>query len=176
MNEIIKKNGITYGVLLGVFSILITTIIYTVDLQLFTNMWLGMITMVIYIIIGATLVSRTKKQLGGIISFKEAFTVYFIAAIIGSTLSVLFNIVLFNYVDPAAKDTIRELTIKYSVEMLQKFGTPASTINESVDQMQKTDNYSPSNLLLGLVFSFAFSALFGLVLALIFKSKSPQNN
>lgn len=174
MNEIIKKNGLTFGVIMGVFAVFVTATIYAVNLRLFTEWWIGVVSMIISITIGVILVSKTKRELGGKITFKEAFTTYFLAAVIGSTISVLFNIVLFNYVDPSAKETLQELTIKYAVEMMQKFGTPASAINQAVADMKKTDNYAPSNQFFGLVVSFIFSAIFGLVLALIFKNKSSQ--
>lgn len=174
MNEIIKKNDITFGVIMGVFSILVTATIYAVNLEMFISWWVGLLAIAISITIGVILVSKTKRQLNGLITFKEAFTTYFLAAVIGSTISVLFNIVLFNYIDPSAKETLQELTVKYSVEMMQKFGAPASAINKAVADMQKTDNYAPANQLFGLVVSFIFSAIFGLILALIFKSKSSQ--
>jgi len=171
MNEIIKKNGITYGIILGVFSILVTTIIYAVDLSLFTNMWVGIFSLVIMTVIGVVLVSKTKKELKNLITFKEAFTVFFIAGIIGSTISVLFNIVLFNVIDPEVKETIQRLSIESTVQMLEKFGTPSSAINETIEKMQDTDNFSPSSLLMGLVFAFLFDAILGLILALIFRTK-----
>ena len=154
MNEIIKKNGISFGIILGVFSILVTTLIYVIDLKLFMNTWVGIISLVIYVILGVVLVSKTKKQLGNLISFKDAFTVFFIAAVIGSTLSVLFNIVLFNYVDPAAKETIRELTMDYSIATMEKFG--AKPDDAMIEKLQNTDNYAPGSQLMGLVFSFIF--------------------
>ncbi|MEZ0131134.1 DUF4199 domain-containing protein, partial [Flavobacterium sp. LBUM151] len=55
--------------------------------------------------------------------FKDAFTTYFIAAVTGILISTLFNILLFNVIDPGAKDTLSEIMIKYTVGMLQKFGT-----------------------------------------------------
>lgn len=175
MNEIIKKNGITYGILLGVFSIVVTTLIYAIDLKLFMSMWVGGITLLLYIVIGVLLVSKTKKQLNNFITFKQAFTVYFIASVIGATISVLFNIILFNYIDPAAKDTIQEMLMEYTAEMMQNFGAPASAINEAIAKMEETDNYSPLNQLKGLFFNILFSSLFGLLLALIFKSKPAHN-
>jgi len=36
INEIIKKNAITFGVFMGIGSALITTLIYAIDLELFT--------------------------------------------------------------------------------------------------------------------------------------------
>ena len=37
MNEIIKKNGITYGIVSGVVGALITAAIYAIDLNLFVK-------------------------------------------------------------------------------------------------------------------------------------------
>jgi hypothetical protein len=37
VNEIIKRNGITFGIATGIFSSLITATIYAIDLNLFTS-------------------------------------------------------------------------------------------------------------------------------------------
>jgi hypothetical protein len=171
MNEIIKKNGITYGIITGVISVLITTILYVVNIELFVSPWVGFSSIAIYIIIGILLLSKTKKELNGIFSFKDAFTTYFISAVIGILISVAFNIILFNFIDPGMKDTIKDLTIKYTTEMLQKFGTPASAINDAIKELDANDQFSIAKLLQGSIFSVLFSALFGLILAAIFKSK-----
>lgn len=172
MNEIIKKNGITFGVIIGLFSILVTTLIYVIDLNLFVNIWLGLSTIAIYLLIGIIVVANTKKQLKGQITFKEAFTVYFIAAVVGGLLSTLFQILLFNIIDPAAKETIKDLSIKYTTQMMEKFNAPSASINETVEQLQNTDNYSPGNLFKGFAFSLIISAIYGALLGLIFRSKT----
>ncbi len=174
MNEIIKKNGVSFGIITGVVSALITTAIYSIDLNLFTKWWLGIIIFLIYITIGIILLSKTKKELKGIFSFKEAFTTYFISAVIGILISVSFNILLFNIIDPSVKDTLNEITIKYTAETMQKFGAPSSAINEAIKKMQESNPYSTIELIKGSAFSIAGSALFGLLLALIFKSKPSQ--
>ncbi|NNT72091.1 DUF4199 domain-containing protein [Flavobacterium sp. IMCC34852] len=173
MNEIIKKNGVTYGIILGLFSVLFTTAIYAIDLELFTSWWLGLVSFAIAITIGIVLVSKTKKQMGTM-TFKEGFTVYFIAALIGTFVSTVYNYVLFNFIDTQAKETIKEITMKYTAEMMQKFGTPAEAINETIQKMAETDNYSIGNLLFGMAIVLVFQAIFGLILAAIFKSKSNQ--
>lgn len=174
MNNIIKQNGINYGIILGIISIVITASIYAIDLKLFVNMWIGIVSIIFFLIIGIVLVSKTKKQLNGFITFKEAFTVYFIAGAIGATMSVLFNILLFNVIDTEAKETLNTLAIEYSVDMMKKFNTPTEAITKAVEDMQKNDNYSIPNLLKGLVFSFIFSAVFGAILALIFRNKTSN--
>ena len=58
--------------------------------------------------------------------------------------------------------------------MMEKFNTPSSAINEAVKKLQENDQFSVIELLKGSVFSIVFSALFGLLLALIFKSKPTE--
>lgn len=174
MNEIIKKNGITYGIISGVVASLIVATVYAVDLNLFTAWWVTAISITFSIIISILLLNNTKKELNGVFPFKDAFTTYFISAVIGILISVVFSIILFNYIDPSAKDTIKEISIKYAVEMMEKFNTPTSAINEAVEKLQKNDQFSIAEQLKGSIFSIVFSSLFGLLLALVFKSKSTQ--
>ena len=76
MNEIIKKNGINFGIITGVISVLITSSVYIIDLSLMTKWWLGLSILAIYIVVGCVLLSKTRKDLGGYMSFKEGFTTY----------------------------------------------------------------------------------------------------
>ncbi len=174
INEIVKKNGITFGVIIGIVSSLITATIYAVDLNLFTEWWIGVLSILTYLVLGIVLLVKTRKELKGVFSFKDAFTTYFIATVIGILISVLFNILLFNVVDPSAKETVNELIIKYTMNMMQKLGAPSSSINEAMTKMRENDPYSPIELLKGSLFSIGFSSIFGLILAAFFKSKSTQ--
>ena len=174
MNEIIKKNGVSFGIITGVVGALITALIYSIDLKLFTAWWVTVLTFSFYIVIAIVLLSKTKKELLGVFPFKDAFTTYFISAVIGIMVSVVFNILLFNVIDPSAKESIKEISIKYAVEMMEKFNTPTSTINEAIKKLQENDQFSIIELLKGSAFSIVFSALFGLLLALVFKSKSSK--
>ena len=73
MNEIIKKNGITFGIISGVISLLMTSMIYLIDVKLFAAWWIGVVGGVIYLGIGIYLLIKTRKELNGIFSFKDAF-------------------------------------------------------------------------------------------------------
>ena len=67
MNEIIKKNGVTFGIILGLFSILFTTSIYAIDLKLFTSWWIGLFPIAATIVIAIILETKTKKDLNGVL-------------------------------------------------------------------------------------------------------------
>jgi hypothetical protein len=174
INEIIKRNGITFGVLTGIISALITATIYAVDLNLFVSWWVGILSIIIYLVLGIVLLSKTKKEMNGLFVFKDAFTTYFICAVIGIAIGTAFNILLFNVIDPSAQDTLKEITIKNAVAMMQKFNSPAAAINEMIAKMKENNPYSVVELLKGSVFSMVFSAIIGLIMAAFFKSKSQE--
>lgn len=175
INEIVKKNGVTFGILIGIVFALITATMYTIDLKLFVAGWIGATSFAVILIISILLLLKTKKDMNGIFVFKDAFTTYFIAILIGVLISTLFNIVLFNFIDPEAKETVGKLLMKFMRETLQTFGTPAAGIEEAMSKMRDSNPYSIAELLKGLVFSLVGYSILGLILAAIFKSKStPQ--
>lgn len=174
INEIVKRNGISFGVIIGIVSALITATIYAVNINLFISGWLGASILGVYFIISIILLIKTKKELNGVFPYKDAFTTYFIAAVIGIAISTFFNIILFNFIDPSVKDTLKELTAKYTMEMLQKFGTPASAINEAMKKLNESNPYSIIELLKGSIYSIVFNSIFGLIIAAFFKSNTTQ--
>lgn len=173
INEVIKRNGVTYGIILGVILALITATIYAVDLKLFVSGWIGGLSFIIYLVVGILLLTKTKKEIG-FFSFKDAFTTFFITTIIALAISTLFSIVLFNVIDPEAKETVNQLLIKYMAETLQKFGTPAAAINEALTKMKENSPFSALEQVKALVFSIVGYSILGLILAAFFKSKSTQ--
>lgn len=171
IHETIKKNGITFGIITGLTSVLITTLIYSIDLNLFTSPWIGFTNLALYLIIAIVLLLKTKREFKGIFTFKDAFTTYFISALIGIAISVVFNMILFNFIDPSAKDTIKELTIKYMMSAMEKFNAPAATVNKAIKDLKENDQFSIIGLLKGSLSNIVFCTIFGLILAAFFKSK-----
>lgn len=174
INEIIKRNGITFGVIAGIISALITSTIYAIDLNLFVSFWAGSISIFIYLVLGIVLLSKTKKELNGIFVFKDAFTTYFIFAVIAILIGTTFNILLFNVIDPSAQDTLKEITLKNTVAMMEKFNSPAAAINEVIAKMKESNPFSTIELIKGSASSIVFSSIFGLIMAAFFKSKSQE--
>lgn len=174
MDAIIKKNAINFGIISGLIGILSTTIMYVVDLKLFVNMWIGFGMLAIWIIIGCVLLSKTKNEKQGILSFKEGFTAYFVSALIGILMSTVFNIFLFNFFDTAARDTVTEHLIEMQVEMLEKFNAPSDQIAETVSKLKENSQFSINGQLLGIAQALVGAIIFGLILAAFFKNKPKE--
>ena len=175
MNTIFKKNAINFGVISGVIGILVTTMMYLIDLKLFVNMWLGFGMLAIWIIIGCVLLSKSKKENQGVMTFKEGFTTYFLSAVIGILISTAFNIILFNYVDTAARETVTEHLLDMQIGMLEKFNASQEQINEAITKIKESSQFSVKGQLFGIFQSMIGAIIFGLILAAIFKSKSPSS-
>lgn len=173
--EVIKKNGVKFGLILGVFSILATTLMYVIDLKLFVNIWIGLVLFFVSLTIGIVSVARSKKEIGGFITFKEAFTAFFITMAIGLALNILFSILLFNVIDPGAAITIRENIIEYTVNMLQKAGTPTAKIKEQIETMRSTNSYSIGNQIQTYFWFLLFYIIVGLLVAVALRNKTSQD-
>ncbi|WP_258928935.1 DUF4199 domain-containing protein [Flavobacterium davisii] len=116
MNEIIKKNGVQYGLVIGLISILTTLFIYLINIELFTSGWITFVKYSLYLIIIILLLRKTQKDFQTGITFKETFTTYFIATIIGIVMGTFFEVILFNLVDPSLKQSVKEIIIKETGE------------------------------------------------------------
>ncbi|WP_438966945.1 DUF4199 domain-containing protein [Flavobacterium sp.] len=173
MNEIIKKNAIKYGIISGLIAILSTTIMYVIDYKHFVNIWIGLSLLLVYIIVGCYQLIELRKNLDGIMSFKDGFTGYFLGAMIGIAASTVFSIILFNFYDTETRDLITESLIKFQVDNLKSFNVPVEKIKEAVEQIKQTPQFSTIGLLKSFAGSLVGSIIFGLILAAIFKSK-PQ--
>ncbi|KAF2518501.1 DUF4199 domain-containing protein [Flavobacterium salilacus subsp. salilacus] len=174
MTDIVKKNGLNFGIIIGVFSILVTTMIYIVDVKMFASYWIGILSFFISLIIAIIAVVKSKKALGGYISFKEAFTVYFIVMVVGSAIGSIFMYILFNLIDPASKDIIMEAVIEKTVAMMQSLGSPTGDIKTTVEQIETTDNFSIASQIKSFIWGLVFYIIIGLIVAAAMKKSKPE--
>lgn len=175
MEKSIKSTGTTYGIYLGVFLILITTLAYSFDLSLFTKWWFGISSFLILIVISVVGVKKAKNiYTGPYFSFKNAFTTYFLIILLGTLLATLFSIFLFSFVDTEAAKTVTELTVETTRAMMEKFGAPEASINEALAEMENNNQFSVINQLKKFVFGLGFYLIIGLIIALIMREKDPN--
>jgi len=185
MNQIIKQNGINFGLILGFLLILPTLLAYAIDVTFIVSYWTLAFVVFGVIILGIVAIAFTKKGLGGFISFKDAFTSYFLMLIIALAISTFMNFLLFNVIDPEFVDVVKEKQIE-TVEgqrewvMSKMADAPEAKIDEmdakfdeGIEKIKADDPYSIVSLIKGFTIFIAIFSLFGLLLALILKKKDP---
>ena len=61
------------------------------------------------------------------------YLVLVVSYVVGS----LFNILLYNVIDPSLTEVVTELTIQNTIPMLESFGTPQEAIDAAVIEIEK---------------------------------------
>jgi len=173
--ENLRKNALNLGLFFVLFLVLFTTLLYFIDISLFTCSWIGIVNVIIVTGFGVFSALKYKNSIGGFISFKLIFCIFFFSLFIGFFILTLFSILLFNIIDTDAKAIITENIIKYTVEMMEKFGAKPADINKMAEEMQKSDSFGTAGQLKGFAFNLIIYSIIGLISALIIKKERPQS-
>ena len=175
MEKSIKSIATNNGLYLGLFIAVVYVISYAINIELLTKWWIGIIMLLAIIVFGIVSISKSKKVQNGFISFKEAFTSYFITVLIGLIVASVVAIVLFNVIDPDAAITLKEKTIESTAEMMRNWNAPEESIVETVEKMREQPNqFSIGSVLQSLVFQLILFSVIGLIASLIMK-KADHN-
>ncbi|PCI03805.1 MAG: hypothetical protein COB81_03200 [Flavobacteriaceae bacterium] len=174
MKEIIKKTGINFGLIFGFILSLITLYAFVIDASIFGNMWIMLIPFAVLIVLGLLAIGTAKKGLNGYISFKEAFTTFFVMIALGTLIATIVNILIFNVVAPEFKETVKEIQITKTTEMMESFNVPYEQIDEAIEKLKEDDQFSIPKQMLSYVMGLAIYSIFGLLLALILKRNNPE--
>lgn len=175
MEKSLKSSSANYGIYLGLILSALTVIGYAVSLDLFTKWWFGIVFLLLVIIIGIMSSMKARKLLGGFISFKNAFTAYFIAILVGIVISSIVSILIFNVVDPEAATILQDKIIESQVKMMSNFGTPQEAIDQMVTEMRANGSmYSIGNILKSIAFQLIGFSIVGLIVAAVVKKNDPN--
>ncbi|KUJ61808.1 hypothetical protein AR687_11365 [Flavobacteriaceae bacterium CRH] len=170
INEVIKKNGITFGIVIGVVACLSQVITYVGGETFYKSTLYGIFISLLYWGLRIYQAIVTKKQLGNIINFKDSFTTLLISTSIGILISILFSYAFYNFIVPEFKPEINNFMNSKQLELFKAMGKTTSELNE----LLKNDNFSIVNLLKGGLFSIVISSIFNLIISAIIKSKPLQ--
>ena len=180
MNEAIKKNGIKFGIILGVIGILSQLTVYLLGGITKENAITGSIIQVVFWL--AYLATRivqsinTKKELNNFITFKELFTTLTITITIGILISQIFTFLLNNYIDVEYGKLMNAFINEQQVVAANAMKSFSEVSTEDLKEMAKTDNFSIVKILQGSAMAFLISSIMNLILAAIFKSKTNTLN
>lgn len=176
MKNPLNKVGITFGIVLAIYYILFNCTLFFTDQTLFANKFVGFFNMAIIIIIGILCVFTAKRRMGGYLTFREAFTPFLIMIAIGVTVNFALYNILFQLVDPSAKDVINKVLNDMLVETLNNSGLPQAQIDEQFAKAKELNQFEPKSQLFMWAGSILRNSILGLLLAAIFKNKSEFTN
>ena len=172
MTDSIKKTGFTYGIALGLVLTTITCYIHFFDLKLITNVWLGVLTLGLIVLFGILSILKTKSNLGGLITFKEAFSSFFYTMITSSIISCLTLIILYSVIiSPETKAIIKERTVEFNLKIMKQINSTPSEINAAKVSFKESDPFSVYQTISSSVKYLMRDCIIGFLVALIFRNK-----
>lgn len=174
MEKSFKSISTNYGIILGVILSLITVFAYAFMLELFTKWWLGISLLIIVVVAGTMAAAKSKKLLEGYISFKDAFTSYFITVLVGTLISTLVGILIFNFIDPEAAITLHDMMQDSVRQMMESLGAPQASIDKAMVAAAETETYSIGSQFQQFAINLLIFCVIGLIVALAVRKKDPN--
>lgn len=175
MNEIIKKNGIKFGIIFGLLGITSQVVIYLMggisqENAIFNSIiqivfWLG------YLLIRIFQCIQTKKEFNNYIAFKDLFTTLTITVLIGILVSQFFTFLLNNYIDIEYGAAMNDFMNEQQIIAQNAMKSFTNVTSERLKEIANKNNFSLINILQGTLIAFLLSSVMNLILATIFKSK-----
>ncbi|RAK19787.1 uncharacterized protein DUF4199 [Flavobacterium aquaticum] len=177
MNEIIKKNGINFGITLGVLGIASQMIVYAMGgiskENAILNSILQFVFWLAFLAIRIVQCNKTKKEFNGFISLKELFTTLTVTVIIGILISQSFTFLFNNFIDVEYGNAMNEFMNEQQIVAQNAMKSFTKVTSEDLKKIAETNNFSILNILQGTLIAFLLSSVMNLILAAIFKKNQP---
>ena len=165
-----------HGGLAALISVILSLVAYIIGVDALVGWPLGMAQSLL-IVITMVVVSRAiRTDEDGIINFSRLLGHIMIAVVCLLASSIVFNLVLFNLIDPGLIDTVADITLERVEGMMGSFGLEADLLEETLveTELQIRKGYTLSGSIVGLFYGSVFWGLLALIVAAIFK-RSPEN-
>jgi len=174
MEQELKSSAINYGVYLGLSLGIISVLIYVINIEYAIAWWIGIILFLIALSFGIVSTAKSKDILNGFISFKQAFSSFFITIAIGVLISTGIGILIYGVIDTEAAAFLQEKGIENTLNMMERFGAPQSEIDKTLEAMSGENSFSVLNQLKAIAYQLVFYAVIGLIVAAFMKKKNPD--
>jgi len=126
------NHALKFGFIIGIVNIIIGVLAYMVGEALMVKWWFGLIILVINIGLLIYSGSQYRSSLGGYMNFKTAFMVTFVTFVVAGILGTIFNILLYQVIDPDLPARLTKAAIEQTEQMMTNMGAPADRVDEQL--------------------------------------------
>lgn len=165
------------GLIIGVVSIVVFVIMYVADIKPIGMMMPFVIMLVglaINIAILVILFKKYRTEIGGFISFRNAFLYCFIALVTASVISTVFTLLFIQFIEPEYYKNIMEAQKTYMENYLSG-KVSEEQMAQTLDKLdaQTSEMGSMKSTLIGLLSSVVVGGIIALIVGAIMK-KNPD--
>ncbi|WP_430813556.1 DUF4199 domain-containing protein [Carboxylicivirga sp. RSCT41] len=163
-----SKAGVTFGVYLGLISIVFSLITYVAGIvgESYVS-WISFLISIAFLC--WAMMNFRDKQNGGVLEYKQGVGLGFVTFLVGGIISAIFTFILFKFIDPGL---VEQLVQKSLEEAVRK----SPEIEGNLEMVEKWTRMliNPTAMaIMGVVASAIGGIIISLILAAIFK-KEPS--
>lgn len=170
------NHGLKFGLILGFAQVAVYLLLYIIDRSLLVSFIASMLQFVGSLLLIAWPMRSYKKLKNGLLSFRDGLVLGLLTITGGALVTVVFNYILYNLIDPGLGAFIKKSAIEKAVSMMEKLGATAEDIDKSIAPLMQQDFMMTPAKLPGLFFqTIMIYAIPVLIIAAVFKSaKRPS--
>ena len=153
------------GLILAGVSILLTMLTYVIDVSLMVEWWFGIVSLLISMGLLIYLGINYRNDIGGILSYGDAFKFSFLVFFVSYVVGIIFQIALYTVIDPELPEIMKQLTVEKTVEMMEGFGLSDEALDAAIIGVEDgiDEATTPMGMIksapLGIFFLLFFSAI-----------------
>lgn len=152
------KFALNYGLILGMISIVFTCALYAMDMHYKGGIPILIISLLIMLGVIIFALRQFKKENGGYLGFGEGLKVGMGLCLIGGIISILFNLILSNVIDPEMMNK----QLEFGRAQMEEKGIDPEQIDAQIEMGKKF-----SGMGMQVAFGLIYVVFTGFVLSLI---------
>ena len=176
MTEELKHFILKNGLLLGCIYVALDIVKYVNGAEFFVNNYLNFASLLLAAIFPVYYLLQHKKSQDGFIDFRTAFSICTGILIASGFILLVFNILLFNIIDPGFSSELLDVTINTAVVQFEAIGMSDEQISSAIEMMESEANFLPMNMLKGFGFTIVGYTLYGILVSAITKKNNEFIN
>lgn len=164
------NHSLKFGFIIGIINIIIGVLAYMVGESLMVKWWFGLLVLVINIGLLVYSGNQYRASLGGFMNFKTAFSVTFVTFVIAGILGTIFNILLYQVIDPELPARLTKAAVEQAEQMMTNMGASADRVDEQLTTVEDrmAGQFSLTGQLkgfgIGIIIYAVISAILGAIL------------
>lgn len=163
------QSAVRFGLIWGAISVIITLLIYVVDVTFMIKWWFGLLMLAVsigYIIYAGI---NYRKDIGGYMDYGPAFMHGFVTLAIAGIIGSIFNLLLYTAIDPGLPEVLTDAAVEQARSMAEGFGAPPDAAEEAANNArdQTAGQFTTMGVIkgyfIGLIMYAVLAAITGLV-------------
>jgi len=170
------NSALKSGLIIGVVSIVVFIIMYVADYKpvgIMKPILLMLVSVAISIGILVVLFKKFRTEVGGFISFRDAFLYCLVALVTGTVLSTIFTLLFIQFIEPDYYKNIMEAQKTWMENYLSGKGLSDEQMTQTLDKIdeQAANMGSISSTLKNLLGGVIMNGIIALIVGAIMKKK-----